>query len=150
MKFVKIMNYVKYSFEGKPSFVLLMSDGKEYISNGCVFVEKAQKNIDKIIKKYDCGNYLDELFEEPSIDISELVDGYGMFWGCKELSEFTHDMPNLENGEWMFFECSKLTKFTSELTKLEYGNGMFIDCTQLTEFTRDFPNLKCDISMIDN
>ena len=142
MKFVKILNYVENSYEGSPSFVILMSDGKEYISNGCVFIEKTLDNIDFLIEEYDCESSLDELFEAPGIDISELVDGRGMFWGCSELTEFNHDLPNLTYGYGMFECCYKLTEFTSNMPYLIDGRWMFYACIELSKFTSDLPNLK--------
>ena len=53
MKLIKILHYVENSFGGKPSFVILMSDGKEYISNGCVWKENTKENVAELIEKYD-------------------------------------------------------------------------------------------------
>ena len=149
MKFVKILNYVENSYEGSPSFVILMSDGKEYISNGCVFIEKTQKNITKLIILHECEKELDELFESPGIEINELVDAGGMFRGCESLTEFTHDMPNLVNGTLMFSRCETLTTFTSDLPNLVNGTSMFAYCTSLTKFSSELPKLKMGLWMFD-
>ena len=62
MKFVKILHYVESSFEGKPSFVLEMSDGKEYISNGCVWKENTQANLHKLIDKIQLLKFIFDVF----------------------------------------------------------------------------------------
>ena len=147
MKFVSILHYVEMSYGGKPSFVILMSDGKEYISNGCVFVENNQENIDQLIQKYSCKSFLDELFDSPPLPIEELVDGRSMFRGCKSLTEFNIDLPNLVNGQGMFFCCKSLTDFNSDLPNLVDGSYMFCGCDSLTEFNVDLPNLEDDRAM---
>ncbi len=110
LQFVSITHYVQNSFEGRPSFVIEMSDGKDYISNGCVFVENTEENRDKLIKGFDCGAELIALFNADGIAIEELEDGRYMFSGCENLAEFKADMPILEDGLGMFNGCEKLTK----------------------------------------
>jgi len=138
MKQDKILHYVKNSFEGKPSFVLLMSDGKEYISNGCVFVENTQENKDRLIEEHGCSEELDALFDSPSLDNEDLTDGRCMYRGCTGLTS-TSEYPNLTDGSWMYRGCTGLTS-TSEYPNLTDGRCMYRGCTGLTS-TSEYPNL---------
>ena len=74
MKLLKILHYVESSFDYLPSFVLLMSDNKEYISNGCVFIENNEDNIKYLIDEYYCKEHLEELFASDSREMSEITD----------------------------------------------------------------------------
>jgi hypothetical protein len=106
MKLVEIKHYVPKSFEGKPSFVLLMSDNKEYISNGCVFVENTQENVDGLIVGYDCQHWLDELFQSDSCDMSSVVNASYMFYNCESLETFdSDDMSSVVDATGMFRGC---------------------------------------------
>ena len=128
MKFIKLLKYVECSFEDKPSFVILMSDGKEYISNGCVFIENTQKNINSLIRRYDCKSYLEELLNSKEIDISEISNVRYMFAGCKALTSFSSELPKVTNASFMFQGCISLTSFSSELPKVTNAYGMFYGC----------------------
>ena len=98
------VKYVKSSFVGKPSFLIVI-DKIEYISNGCVFVENTQSNIDELIKKYDCKKYLDELLSSEWKDFSVITDATSMFWNCTSLTSFDSDISNVSNARSMFWNC---------------------------------------------
>ena len=145
MKFVKLLKHVDVSFEGKPSFLLLMElDGnhKEFISNGCVFVENTEESRKKLIRKHSCEEELHGLLNSPNTDISDVRDGRYMFHGCYELTNFVADLGSLENGSCMFWGCNSLTHFEADFSSLKYGRGMFNDCESLTHFEADFSSLK--------
>ena len=73
MEFIKLLKYVRKSFHGKPSFLVLMGDDKEYISNGCVFAENTPENREKLIAKYDCKKYINDLLAAKDSDMSEVT-----------------------------------------------------------------------------
>jgi hypothetical protein len=126
MKFIKCTHYVESSFEGKPSFILLMKyQGieKTFISNGCQFVEDTEKNRNILIDKYDCIDYLKELDKSPLATHSKITNGSYMFEGCN-LTSFDVELPNLINGSCMFYDCN-LTSFDAELPNLTNGFCMF-------------------------
>ena len=126
MKLVKIKHYVESSFEGKPSFVLEMSDGKEYISNGCVWKENTQANIDDLINQHDCKADLDELFASKSIEMGEVTDAHGMF-SHSQLTKFSSKMPKVTYAYEMFAH-SKITEFSSNMPNVTDVSWMFKDC----------------------
>jgi len=145
MKFVKLLKHVDVSFEGKPSFLLLMEvDGnhKEFISNGCVFVENTEESRKKLIRKHSCEEELHGLLNSPNTDISDVRDGRYMFHGCYELTNFVADLSSLKDGRHMFGRCESLTHFEADLGSLENGSCMFWGCNSLTHFEADFSSLK--------
>lgn len=79
MKFIKVLHYAKYLYEGNPAFVLLMEDDngvqREYIQTHFEFLENTKPNIDFLIDEYECEDQLNTLFNSPPIEISELEDG---------------------------------------------------------------------------
>ena len=97
----KIHYYVEKSFQDKPSFVIEMTNNKQYISNGCVWLENTQENRDYLIDKYGCQYYLDELFNSPSIDMSSVTNAYCMFYNSK-LKSFNADMSSVTDARFMF------------------------------------------------
>ena len=134
MKFVKLLKHVDVSFEGKPSFLLLMElDGnhKEFISNGCVFVENTEESRKKLIRKHSCEEELHGLLNSPNTDISEVRDGFDMFYGCNSLTHFEADLGSLKDGRGMFEGCKSLTHFQADLGSLKYGRYMFYGCDEL-------------------
>jgi hypothetical protein len=131
MKLLEIKHYVEHSFEDKPSFVLLMSDNKEYISNGCVFVERTDENAATLIDRYDCASELDALFQSKGIALHELVDARHMFYGCKNLREFSGDMPSLVDARLMFRGCKNLREFSGDMPSLVDARSMFRGCENL-------------------
>jgi len=145
MKFVKLLKHVDVSFEGKPSFLLLMElDGnhKEFISNGCVFVENTEESRKKLIRKHSCEEELHGLLNSPNTDISDVRDGRYMCHGCYELTNFVADLGSLENGSCMFWGCNSLTHFEADFSSLKDGSCMFYGCKSLTHFEADFSSLK--------
>lgn len=114
MKFVKIKNYVEKSFEDKPSFIIEMSDGLEYISNGCEFAERTDENIELLIVRYKCGKKLDELLAAAAIEMCDVVDASYMFWDAP-ITEFSGDMSNVVDARCMF-SYSQITKFSSDMS----------------------------------
>ncbi|HHL35197.1 MAG TPA: hypothetical protein ENJ30_12610 [Desulfobulbaceae bacterium] len=131
MRPVEIVHYVERSYEGKPSFVILMSDGKEYVSNGCVFLENTWEKRARLISWYDCEVELRKLLKIPGIGWDELVNGQYMFRGCKALTE-PAITPKLENGANMYYGCSSLKEpaITPELVN---GDCMYYGCKSLKE-----------------
>lgn len=131
----KITHYVEKSFEGKPSFIVVLEDEKgvetSYISNGCTFEENTEKNRDKLIEKYNCKEQLEELLNSELDDYSKIINGRFMFYGCKSLTTFNVELPKLVDGEYMFGDCTSLTEFSVELPKLEDGRYMFRGCESL-------------------
>lgn len=133
MKFVKLLKYVERSFEGKPSFLILMSDGKEYISNGCVFVENTKDNREALVDEYGCEGYLTELLENGlELDISEITNSSFMFYGCTSLVSFDADMSRVTDSYSMFYGCTSLVSFDTDMSKVTDSRYMFYDCTSLT------------------
>lgn len=72
------------------------------------------------------------VLQEWDSDLSNLTNGYGMFFGCSELSAFYGDLSSLTTGDFMFSTCPKLTicqddfaTSTINLSNLESANGMF-------------------------
>jgi len=108
MHLIEIKHYVANSLYQRPSFVLAMSDGKDYISNGCVFVVATDENMATLVRRYDCKKHIDELFASSSIEISAVTDASYMFWGCKTLTTFNSDMPAVIYANYMFDGCELL------------------------------------------
>jgi len=82
MKPVSVLHYVEELFEGKPSFVILMPDSKEYINNGCVFIENTESNRKHLVEECDCADFLSDLFSSPSMPNDELINAMYMYKGC--------------------------------------------------------------------
>lgn len=137
MHLLNIKHYVEKSFRDKPSFVLEMSDGKTYISNGCVFVEMSAANIEFLINKYDCKMYIDALLASTSTEMSSVTDARFMFRGCKILTTFNNDMSSVINASHMFYGCETLIAFDSNMPSAINTVLMFGDCTNLTTFNSD-------------
>ena len=122
---MKILNYVEVSFEGKPSFIILMDDGLEYISNGCVFVGNTEKNLSNLCKKYACEAYISELRNAPSIEFKNLTNASYMF-SHSNLTDFSSDMSNITNASYMFSHSS-LTDFSSDMSNVTNASYMFFN-----------------------
>lgn len=105
MKFVKVLAYIEKSFKGKPSFLILMSDGKEYISNGCKFLENTQRNRDSLVESYDCAEELHLLLQESCEDFKRVTNTSCMFYGCPDIEEFEEDLEHVIYDRWMFRFC---------------------------------------------
>ena len=79
MKFIEIKKYIAKSFEGKPSFIIVLEEEgtlKEFIYNGCVFKENTEDNIKALIEEFDCEFFLEELLNSPDLngDYSGITD----------------------------------------------------------------------------
>ena len=133
MELIQIKHYVENSFEGKPSFVLAMPDGKDYVSNGCVFVEATEENLANLRSEYDCAEYLEELFKSDSIALKDVTDARCMFDGCKSLTSFSAEMPSVTDARCMFDGCESLTSFSAEMPSVTYARCMFYGCKSLGE-----------------
>jgi len=105
MKPVSILHYVEKSFEGKPSFVILMSDSKEYISNGYVFIENTESNRKHLVEEYDCADFLSDLFSSPPMPNDELTNASFMYGGCTSLTT-PGDHPLVTDARWMYDGCT--------------------------------------------
>ena len=109
MKFVKLIKYVENSYGDKPSFLILMDDSKEYISNGCQFIENTPENIKFLEREFKgSGEYLKELFSSKQVILEEVTSTRWMFDGCTSLAEFKGDMPNVADTRCMFEGCTAL------------------------------------------
>ncbi len=110
MKFVKVLSYIEKSFKGKPSFLILMSDGKEYISNGCKFLENTQGNRDSLVESYSCAEELYVLLEGSCVDFKSITNTFCMFYGCPDIEEFEEDLGHVTYDRWMFRFCKYVYK----------------------------------------
>ena len=144
MKFVRIKKYVKKSYEGKPSFIIELEDDnsvvKEYISNGCVFLENTEENIKYLINEFNCKDYLEELFNSSELkDYSDIIDCRHLLEGCPSLTEVTLILPNATGCFSMLYDCYSLTKATLLLPKAIDCSFMLSGCSSLTEITLSLP-----------
>jgi len=139
MKPIEITHYVEKSYGGSPSYIILMSDGIEYISNGCVFQPATEENLLKLTSKYRCGEYIDELLAADGIADDDLVNGAGMFMGCYTLTE-AGEYPSLAYGVCMFTYCKLLTK-PAICPELLAGDFMYKACYAL-ETPGNHPKLR--------
>ena len=146
MKFHSIKKYIKSSFQGKPSFLIeLDNDGviREYISNGCTFIENTAENIEAIVKKYNCRSFIDELLNSDVIDNYKCItDARHMFRGSEEITELTLSLPNAEYCDYMLRGCRRLTKLTLSLPNAKYCEYTLNDCSRLIKLTLSIPKAK--------
>ena len=142
MKLLEIRHYVKSFLGGPPAFVLLMSDGKEYISYEDDFIENSELGRIYFIGGYDrcCVQEVDMLLNAPPIAIEELEKGECMFEGYGGELEFDHPLPKLKDASWMFLG-TKIKKFNVPLPSLEESYKMF-SASEIQEFTSCMPSLK--------
>ena len=137
MKFHSIKKYIKSSFQGKPSFLIeLDNDGviREYISNGCTFIENTAENIEAIVKKYNCRSFIDELLNSDVIDNYKCItDARHMFRGSEEITELTLSLPKAVDCRCMLNGCSSLVKLTLSIPKAKFCWYMLNDCSSLTK-----------------
>ena len=101
---VKVLKYVENSYKNGPSFLIEM-DGIEYLSNGCVFIENTKENIEELVERYNCKNYIDELLNSKDIeDISEVTNMSFMFNGIKYFNQniSNWDVSNVTDMSFMF------------------------------------------------
>jgi len=138
MELISIDHYVEKSFEGKPSFVLLMSDGKQYISNGCVFEEMTDRQIKRLTRVYKCDEEMQKLLDSPHIELHNVVNTSYMFSGCTSLTVFKGNLSKAIRTEYMFSGCTSLTSFKEDLNKVKDTSGMFYKCSSLISFEGDF------------
>ena len=61
-------------------------------------------------------------------NMSSVIDGSSMFYGCSNLTSFTGDLSSLTNGQSMFADCFNLTSFNGDLSSLTSGSSMFSSC----------------------
>ena len=127
---IKVLKYVQKSFEYKPSFLIEL-DGIEYISNGCVFAENTDKNIESLIKKFECEEYLIELFNSDISGFENVTDARCMFYGCELLTSFNADMSNVTDARFMFRGCESLTSFNADMSNVLHASSMFYGCELL-------------------
>ena len=144
MRPIEITHYVEGSYGGKPSYIILMSDGIEYISNGCVFQPTTEENLFKLTSKYRCGEYIYELLAADGIADEDLVWGSHMFRGCHNLTE-TGNYPSLSCGSHMYLECKLITE-PAACPRLRNGDYMYSLCSALEE-PGDYPKLESSCSM---
>ena len=129
MKLVEIKHYFKNSMRRLPAFVLLMSDGKEYISHGCQFVENTPQNREMLVDEYDCQRELDELLEAQGIGTDEIDDCRHMLHGCTSL-ERVGDFPAADDCSYMLYGCTSLER-VGDFPAAVYCLHMLHGCTKL-------------------
>ena len=155
MRFKTVTHYVEKSYQGRPSFIVVLEDiatGIEtsYISSGCDFVENTEVNIEALVSEYDCKEALDLLLNSPITSLKSITNGRSMFRGCDSLTEFKADLSSLTNGSSMFSYCDSLTEFEADLSSLTNGSSMFRGCDSLTEFEADLSSLTNGTCMFKN
>ena len=146
MKLLEIRHYIDGNHVGWPAYVLLMSDGKEYISCGAYFAENTRRNR---LYLADVLGYeaLANLLSAPSVAIEDLEDGTSMFEGFEDELEFDHPLTSLKYANRMFFKV-KLIRFNSHLPNLIRALGAFYR-TQIKTFSIDMPSLEYAESMFE-
>lgn len=142
MELTQILKYVAVSYNEKPSFLLLMGDGKEYISNGCEFVENTEENRNYLIDEYHCSSEITELLGSPVLsDYTSITDVRYMFDGSDAVTSVTLNLPNATLAQRMFHACSTLTTANITAPSLINALAMFYQCTNLSSVTLDAPNI---------
>lgn len=140
MKPIKITHHLERTGAGRPAFVILMDDGKEYISTGPNFVEATARNTKGLTDDYYfTQEEMTKLLESKGLADEELIDGECMFQGCIILTE-AGNYPNLGAAKGMYHGCGML-KATGDYPKLKIGYGMYEECARITE-TGNYPDLK--------
>lgn len=75
-------------------------------------------------------------------DLSSLTNSDGMFGGCNKLTYFNvASLSNLTNGYRMFYKCTALCEFRSDLSNLINGSEMFVGCELSNSFASELPSL---------
>lgn len=141
MKFIKVTHYVPVSYDGKPSFIILM-DGKVFISIDIEFIEDTPENREYLIDVYGCEEYLDELDNSCIDNHDSITTANYMMFGCEEVTEFEFIAPNLENANYMLDECEKLTNLKLVAPNLKYARYMARGCKKLTNLKLVAPKLE--------
>ena len=108
-------------FDGFPSFVLVMSDNKKYISSGGEWEEVTTENLDYLTHWH--GKGVEDVFLYPSVGINDVYDASYMF-SRSHITNFNWKMDNVEYAENMF-SSSSLQTFHSRMPKLRIASGMF-------------------------
>ena len=131
-------------------------------------------NVKTVDANYKTTDIVDGVWSEPLWDLEQGSNGTtngGMFYGCKNLTTFSSDLPSLTygkymfynsslksfsgdlsslaNGSYMFYICSSLTTFSSDLSSLIVGSNMFYGCSNLTTFSSNLSSLTSGDSMFD-
>jgi len=140
MKLKEVVHYLQRSpIKGLPLFILLMDDGKEYISVGDAFIENTKPNRDKIFPSTDDKA---SMLSYTDYDIGEIVDAGYMFCGCDSITEFDIDMPNVICTDGMFAGCSLLRSFESRMPNVISCSFMFDGCSALETFISNINNVR--------
>lgn len=146
MKYVRTSHYVEKSYDGLPSFIIILKDDNKeeisFISNGCVFLEVNQSNLEFLISKYDCKEYIDKLLSSPIKSDSEITNARFMFWNSKELKEIDIELPNATNCTFSLIECSSLVSANISLPKAKNCDFLLQNCYSLEKATLDIPNIE--------
>ena len=151
----KELKYIEKSFEGKPSF-LLKIDGKEYISNGCVFEENTKENINYLIIKYDCKGFIDELLNSKDIEsLLEVTNMSYMFWGAKSFNQdiSSWNTSNVIDMYGMFWGAKSFNQDLSSwnVSKVKDMYAMFYGAKSFNQDLNswDTSNVECMHDMFD-
>lgn len=146
MRYVRTSHYVEKSYARKPSFtIVLQNDNNEeisFISNGCVFLEMNESNLNYLISRYNCKECVDELLNSPIENDSEIVNADYMFWNAKELTEIYICLPNATVCTLFFRSCPSLVSAVVSLPKVKDFISFLEDCNSLKEATLKIPNIK--------
>lgn len=125
---------LKNLFGNKPSFLLLMSDGKEYISCGCVFEEYTKENIEDLVQSFGCKEKIWELIKSSVLEnYDSIINASYMFHRCESLTKVVLTLPNTKIALGMFKNCEKLNDVVLQTPNLEKATAMFYSCVDLTE-----------------
>lgn len=131
MKPVRIVHHIAETEDNPPAFVILMSDGKEYISYKNIFIENTPANVAQLEKNHFIKSQLSELLHAPSLADEDLVDGTSMFAGCSGLTE-PGVYPKLKFGRRMYEGCTLLTK-AGHYANLVNGFSMYKKCITINK-----------------
>ena len=152
MKFVRIKKYIKDSYGNKPSFIVELDDNgviREYISNGCQFVENTKENIEQLIDDYSCSRQLQELLNSDDLEsYDNVTDCRYMLQGCSSLTELNLSLPSATACSSMLLDCSSLTELTLSLPSAANCSYMLDGCSSLTEVTLSLPKATDCIYML--
>jgi hypothetical protein len=151
MKYVRTSHYVEKSYEDKPSFIIILDDNgveKSFISNGCQFKELTDDNIEWLISKYDCKEYIQELLGNPIEGGDDITDAGFMLQGSTQLTEVSLYLPKARDCSSLLDGCTSLTKVNLSLPKAKDCYSLLWGCTSLTKVTLYLPKARDCYSLL--
>lgn len=132
MKPIEIRHHLAGTSYRPPTFIILMSDGKEYISCETYFLENTPENQDKLINVAYAltKSEMESLLQSPMLADKDLVDGRYMFAGCTSLTEAPY-YPNLKFGQCMYKDCVSLVA-SGCYPSLTHAHRMYYGCSEIS------------------